>query len=194
MRWADDFIVRFQHRDEAMRFLDELLQRLAQFGLELHARKARLIEFDPFAAEQRRKRSQGKLETFDFLGFAHICGKKRSKGRFTVLCQTMRKRLQGKLQELKFELRRRLQAPIPEVGQWLRSVLLGHMRCYRVPMNAPALHRFRFQLIWFSWRSLKRRSQKSRVTWERMKRYAQRWLPPARICHSYLLRRMGVIN
>jgi group II intron reverse transcriptase/maturase len=194
VRWADDFIVGFQHRDEAMRFLDELRQRFAQFGLELHAEKTRLIEFGPFAAEQRRRRGQGKPETFDFLGFTHICAKKRSNGRFTVLRQTMRKRLQGKLKELKFELRRRLHAPIPEVGQWLRSVLLGHMRYYGVPMNAPALHRFRFQLIWLWWRSLKRRSQKTRVTWERMKRYVQRWLPPARIYHPYPLRRMGVIT
>jgi hypothetical protein len=194
VRWADDFIVGFQHRREAEQFLGELRQRLAQFGLELHADKTRLIEFGPFAAENRRRPGQGKPQTFDFLGFTHICGKKRSNGRFTVVRQTMRKRLQAKLKELKFELRRRLHAPIPEVGRWLRSVLLGHMRYYGVPMNAPALHRFRYLLEWYWWRSLRRRSQKTRMTWERMRRYMQRWLPPVRIYHPYPLRRMGVIT
>jgi hypothetical protein len=110
-----------------------------------------------------------------------------------VLRKTMRKRLQAKLRELKLEPRRRLHAPIPEVAQWLGSVLIGHMRYYGVPMNAPALYRFRFLLIRLWWRSLRRRSEKSRVTWERMGRYVQRWLPPTRIYHPYPLRRLGVI-
>jgi hypothetical protein len=194
VRWADHFIVGFQHRWEAEQFLAELRQRFAQFGLELHAQKTRLIEFGAFAAETRRRRGQGKPETFGFLGFTHICGRKRSNGRFTVLRQTIRQGLQGKLKELKSELRRRLHAPIPEVGQGLRSVLLEHMRYYGVPMNAPALHRFRSLLVWSWWRSLRRRSQKTRMTWERMKRHVQRWLPPVRISHPYPLRRMGVIT
>jgi RNA-directed DNA polymerase len=193
VRYADDFVVGFQHRDEAEQFWSDLRERFAQFGLELNAEKTRLIEFGPFAVERRRRRGQRKPETFDFLGFTHICGKKRSNGRFTVLRKTMRKRLQAKLRELKLELRRRLHAPIPEVGKWLRSVLVGHMRYYGVPMNTPALSRFRFLLIWLWLRSPRRRSQTSRMTWERMKRYVQRWLPPTRVYHPYPLRRLGVI-
>jgi group II intron reverse transcriptase/maturase len=193
-RWADDFIVGFQHRQEAERFLAELRDRFRKFGLELHAGKTRLIEFGPFAAENRRRRGQGKPETFDFLGFTHICAKKKSNGRFTVLRQTVRKRLQAKLAEVKYELRRRLHDPVPEVGQWLRSVLVGHMRYYGVPMNTKALRLFRYRLGWYWWRSLKRRSHKTNVTWERMQRLHQRWLPPARVYHPYPLRRLGVIT
>lgn len=194
VRFADDFVVGFQHRHEAQRFLSELRQRLAKFGLELHAQKTRLIEFGPFAASNRRRQGQGKPETFDFLGFTHICAKKRSNGMFTVIRQTMRKRVQAKLAEVKFELRRRLHDPVPEVGRWLRSVLTGHNRYYGVPMNSPAISLFRYRVIWLWYRSLRRRSHKTRVTGERMKRYVARWLPPARIHHPYPLRRLGVIT
>lgn len=194
VRFADDFIVGFQHRQEAEQFLDELRQRFATFGLELHADKTRLIEFGPFAAANRKRRGQGKPETFDFLGFTHICAKKRGNGRFTVLRQTMRKRLQAKLKELKFELRRRLHDPVPAVGKWLRSVLVGHMRYYGVSMNGQALALFRYRAIWLWYRALRRRSQKSRMTWERMQRLVERWLPPVRIYHPYPLRRLGVIT
>jgi group II intron reverse transcriptase/maturase len=194
VRFADDFVVGFQHRPEAERFLAELRQRFAKFGLELHADKTRLIEFGPFAVHNRRRRGQGKPETFDFLGFTHICAKKRSNGMFTVIRQTMRKRLQAKLAAVKHELRRRLHDPVPEVGRWLRSVLLGHMRYYGVPMNAPALYTFRYYVIWYWHRALRRRSHKTRVTWARMYRYVACWLPPVRTYHPYPLRRLGVIT
>ena len=122
------------------------------------------------------------------------CAKTRSTGRFTVLRQTIRSRLQAKLKQLKYELRRRLHDPIPEVGSWLRSVLLGHMRYYGVPMNSRALSLFRFRLIWYWRRSLRRRSHKTNMTWQRMRRLIQRWLPPARIFHPYPLQRLGVIT
>ena len=138
--------------------------------------------------------ADGPDEDYDFLGFTHICGKKRSNGRFTVLQQTMRKRLQAKLHEVKAELRRRMHDPVPEVGKWLKSVLVGHMRYYGVPMNSRALHLFRFQVVRLWCRTLRRRSQRSRTTWERMYRLAERWLPPARIYHPYPLRRLGVIT
>ncbi|MDT8318861.1 MAG: RNA-directed DNA polymerase, partial [bacterium] len=121
-------------------------------------------------------------------------GKKRSNGRFTVLRQTIRKRLQAKLKQVKTGLRRRLHDPVPEVGRWLRSVVGGHVRYYGVPMNGPALHLFRFQVGRLWYRSLRRRSQKARLTWERMRRLIDRWLPPARVCHPYPLRRLGVIT
>ena len=193
VRYADDFIVGFQHRAEAERFLVELRERFAKFSLELHPEKTRLLEFGPSAADNRRRAGQGKPETFNFLGFTHICGKKRN-GRFTVVRQTIRKRLQAKLSEVKTELRRRLHAPIPEVGRWLRSVVEGHLRYYGVPMNGPALFTFCFQVGRLWCRALRRRSQTARITWERMRRLIRRWLPPPRICHPYPLRRLGVVT
>jgi len=112
VRFADDFVVGFEHREEATRFLAELRERFAQFGLTLHPDKTRLIDFGRYAARNRRDRGDGKPETFNFLGFTHACSQTR-KGRFTVLRQTMRQRWQAKLREVKAELRRRLHDPIP---------------------------------------------------------------------------------
>ena len=194
VRFADDIVLGFQVKADAKRFWTELAERFRTFRLELHPEKTRLLEFGPFAAEHRKKRGQGKPETFTFLGFTHICGKKRSNGRFTVLRQTMRTRLQAKLSEVKAELTRRLPDPIPAVGTWLRSVVAGHIRYYGVPMNSPALSMFRFQVGRLWHRALSRRSQKGRVLWEQMRRLIERWLPPARVCHPYPLRRLGVIT
>jgi len=194
VRYADDFIVGFQHKSDAERFLEELRERFRKFRLELHPDKTRLLEFGPFAAKNRQRSGRGKPETFNFLGFTHICWKKRSNGMFTVLRQTMRKRLQAKLSTVKTELRRRWHDPIPVVGQWLRSVVQGHLRYYGVPMNSRALQVFRFRIGWLWHRALGRRSQTGRVTWERMRRLIEQWLPPARVCHPYPLRRMGVIT
>ena len=193
VRFADDILLGFQYRSDAERFRNELAERFRKFGLELHPDKTRLLEFGPYAIENRRRHGGGKPETFDFLGFTHICGKKRN-GRCTVLRQTKRKRLQAKLAEVKAELRRRMHHPVPEVGAWLRSVVRGHVRYYGVPMNSPALQLFRFQVGWLWHRALSRRSQTGRVRWDRMSRLIQQWLPPARICHPYPLRRLGVIT
>src|SRR5712664_72127 len=108
----------------------------------------------------------------------HICGKKRSNGRFTVLRQTIRKRLQAKLSEVKIELTRRMHDPTPEVGKWLRSVVGGHIRYYGVPTNGAALLTFRFQVGRLWHRTLSRRSQNAHVLWARMRRLIDRWLPP----------------
>ncbi len=194
VRYADDFIVGFQHQEEAERFIEELRERFAKFGLQLHSEKTRLIEFGPWAAENRRRKGQGKPQSFEFLGFRHICGKKRSNGRFTVYRQSMRKRLQAKLAEVKAELRRRMCRPVPEVGHWLSTVLTGHYRYYGVPMNTKALWLFRYRLAWLWRRSLSRRSQKARLLWQRMARLIDRYLPNPRIYHDYPLRRLGVIT
>jgi len=194
VRYADDIVLGFQVKSDAERFQAELVARLRQFALELHPEKTRLLEFGPYAAERRRRVGLGKPETFNFLGFTHICAKKRSNGRFTVLRQTMRKRLQAKLAEVKTELRQRLHEPIPILGQWLGRVVGGHIRYYGVPMNSPALHLFRFKVGRLWHRALCRRSQTGRVRWDRMRRLLQRWLPLARVCHPYPLRRFGVIT
>jgi len=187
-------VLGFQTEMEAKRFQAELEDRLRKFNLELHPDKTRLLEFGPFAANNRNRRGEGKPETFDFLGSTHICMRKRDNGRFTVLRQTIRKRLQAKLNEVKLELRRRMHHPIPKQGQWLRSVVGGHIRYYGVPMNHRALQSFRFQVAWLWQRAISRRSQNGRVLKDRMRRILDRWLPPARTCHPYPLRRLGVIT
>jgi len=194
VRFADDIVMGFEHKADAERFQRDLAERMARFKLELHPEKTRLVEFGPYATERRRRRGEGKPETFDFLGFTHICAKKRSNGRFTVLRQTIRKRLQAKLSDVKTELKRRMHLPVPEQGAWLRSVVGGHIRYYGVPMNNAALSTFRFQVGWLWMRSLRRRGQRHRLTWARMKRHIARWLPPARACHPYPLKRLGVIT
>jgi len=113
---------------------------------------------------------------------------------FTVLRQTIRQRLDKKLPEVKAELRKRLTDPVPEVGKWLASIITGHMLYYGVPMNAPALHLFRYRVAWLWHRSLSRRSQTGFVPWTRMERLNDRFLPKVRACHPYPLRRLGVIT
>jgi RNA-directed DNA polymerase len=185
VRYADDFVVGFEHRHEAEPFLVDLKQRFSQFGLELHPEKTRLIEFGRFAAINRDRRGQGKPETFDFLGFTHSCGKTRKTGSFVVLRRTMRKRMTAKLQGVKEELRRRRHATIGEQGKYLRAVVQGHLQYYAVPRNMPALQAFRRAIGRLWWKSLGRRSQRGRITWERMARILKYSLPRVRIYHPY---------
>jgi len=194
VRFADDIVVGCHSKADADQFRAELTERMRKFHLELHPEKTRLLEFGPYAIDQRQWRGEGKPETFNFLGFTHICVKKRSNGRFTVLRQTMRKRLQAKLNEVKAELQRRRHEPIPELGQWLQAVVRGHIRYYGVPMNRQALWIFRFQVGRLWHRALSRRSQNGRVLWDRMRRLITRWLPLPIVCHPYPLRRMGVVT
>ncbi len=184
VRFADDFVVGFQYREDAERFWSELRERFGKFNLRLQDDKTRLIEFGRYAAENRKRRGAGKPESFAFLGFLHVCDTTR-KGKFIVLRQTLRKRMQAKLKGIKEELRRRLQNPIPAVGQWLRTVLLGHYRYFGVPCNGRKLEAFRYQISWLWYRALGRRSQRHRLTTERMRRLAEKWLPLPRIVHSY---------
>jgi group II intron reverse transcriptase/maturase len=189
VRFADDIVMGFQFKADAEEFWKDLKERMQKFQLELHPEKTRLLEFGRHAAESRKKRGLGKPETFDFLGFTHICGKTK-RGKFAVIRQTVRKRLRAKLAAVKVELRRRMHSPVPEVGKWLRSVVGGHIRYYGVPCNRYALALFRFSVARLWHHVLARRSQNGRVHWERMKRLIDRWLPPAHICHSYPSRRV----
>src|SRR6266480_7129767 len=134
VRFADDIVAGFHSKADADQLRAELTERMRKFNLELHPEKTRLLEFGPYAIDSREWRGEGKPETFNFLGFTHICVKKRSNGRFTVLRQTIRKRLQTKLNEVKAELQRRMHKPIPELGKWLQAVVRGHIRYYGVPM------------------------------------------------------------
>jgi group II intron reverse transcriptase/maturase len=184
VRFADDFVVGFQHRHEAEQFLNALRERYAKFGLELHPDKTRLIEFGRFAEQNRGRRGEGKPESFNFLGFTHSCGWTQ-RGKFTVLRQTMRKRWQAKLRAVKTELRRRMHDPIPQQGAYLRAVALGHMHYYGVPMNGPALSAFSQELAFVWWRVLRRRSQGNHLPWRRMTPRVRYWFPHVRICHPY---------
>jgi group II intron reverse transcriptase/maturase len=192
VRYVDDFVIGFQYREQAEQCLAELQERFKKFNLELHPSKTRLIEFGRFAAERRKRRGEGKPETFDFLGFTHISGKDRKGGRFTVLRHTMRKRLQRKVQEVREELYRRRHEPIPVLGRWLQSVLTGHYRYYGVPNNSHRLSAFRYYIVRAWHFALRRRSQKDRMTWARTERLANRWLPAPQILHPYPAKRLGV--
>ena len=184
VRFADDIVVGFQHRSDAEQFQADLVERFARFNLELNAEKTRLIEFGRFAAQNRRRRGLGRPETFSFLGFTHICGKTRA-GRFALRRKTIAKKMAAKLREVNALLRQRRHWPIPEQGEWLGSVVRGHTAYYAVPGNIAAVSAFRKQVTRHWNRSLRRRSQRHRVTWERMGRLEARWLPAARITHPW---------
>ena len=184
VRYCDDFVVGFQHRKDAERFLADLRERFLKFNLELHKDKTRLIEFGRFAAQNRKSQGKRKPETFDFLGFTHICGKTEN-GKFMVLRHSIGKRIRAKLMKLKIELKRRLHNPIPVVAKWLRVVLLGHYRYYGVPGNSRKLQSFYFHVSRMWHKALLRRSQRHQLNWKRMDRLINRWLPRPRIYHSY---------
>ncbi len=184
VRYADDIILGFQHQAEADRFLENFRERLGRFGLELHPDKTRRIEFGRFAEQNRKRRGEGKPETFDFLGFKHISGKNRL-GRFTVRRKTIRKRMGVKLREVKQQLRERMHDPVRQTGQWLKSVVHGYFHYYAVPGNIDSLSAFRDRLTGHWWQTLRRRSQKRRLSWTRMLALADRWLPRPRVLHPY---------
>jgi len=180
VRYADDAVLGFEHKEEAERFLQVMRERLAKFGLELHPEKTRLIEFGRYAAPNRERRGEGKPETFDFLGFTHVCGKNGKTGYFVVRRKTVRKRMRAKLQALKAELRKRMHKPLVETGKWLQSVVRGYYQYHAIPGNSPSLGLFRERLL-RHWRHvICRRSQKRRLNWDRLGRLFDRWLPHPR--------------
>jgi RNA-directed DNA polymerase len=193
VRYADDFIVGFQHEGDARRFLDALRKRLGEFALSLHPEKTRLIEFGRFAAENRKRRGQGTPETFNFLGFTFICGKSR-RGKFLIKRKTRRDRMRAKLMEIRQELRRRMHQPIPVQGTWLMRVVKGYFNYHAVPTNREALVAFRDEVTRGWRRTLSRRSQKGALTWERMKSLADDWLPKPYILHPWPRQRLAVTH
>jgi RNA-directed DNA polymerase len=185
VRYADDTIVGFQHRSDADSFLSDLKERLARFSLTLHPEKTRLLEFGRFAARRRAKRGEGKPETFDFLGFTHICGTKRNGQGFQVRRKTQRKRRMAKLTAVAEELRSRRHQTIREQGQWLGAVLEGYYAYFAVPTNIASLRAMRHH-IKVRWRmALQQRSQRQRMGWRRMERLADRYLPQPSILHPW---------
>jgi RNA-directed DNA polymerase len=191
VRYADDIIVGFQYETDARRFWDAMRERLAEYSLSLHPEKSRLIEFGRFAADQRARRGLGKPETFNFLGFTFICGRSR-RGRFALKRKSRGDRMRATLQEIKKEMRRRMHQPIPEQGKWLRQVATGFFAYHAVPTNSRALHTFRHCVTDLWRRSLRRRSQKDRMTWSRIKKLAEDFLPQVRILHPWPHARFAV--
>ena len=185
VRYADDAVLGFENRDEAESLRRELQEQMRNVGLELHPEKTRMIEFGRFAESNRKRRGEDKPETFDFLGFTHMCGRTRTAGRFTVKRKTIGKRMRAKLQDLKQKLRQRMHEAIPKMGKWLQSVVQGHFQYYAVPGNAKRLQAFRDGVIRMWRHTLRRRSQKDRIDWERMERLVSRWIPSVRIKHPH---------
>jgi RNA-directed DNA polymerase len=183
VRYADDFIVGFQHRREAERFLHELQERFARFGLALHPDKTRLIEFGRFAADNRQRRGERRPETFDFLGLTHICSVTPQSGWFLVRRRTASKRLRAKLQAVKRALLAQRHQPIPEQGTWLRRVVCGYGNYHAIPGNMAAVAAFRAQSVRHWLHALRRRGQHHRLSWDRFAHLVARWIPKPKLLH-----------
>jgi RNA-directed DNA polymerase len=193
VRYADDFIVGFQHEHDARRFLDEMRERLGKFALSLHPEKTRLIEFGRFAAERRQRRGFGKPETFNFLGFTFICGKTRA-GKFQIKRKTRADRMRAKLKMVQEEMRRRMHQPIPDQGKWLYYVVSGYFNYHAVPTNSRALVAFRTEIARRWRRVLTRRSERTKLNWKQMKHLIDTWLPRPRILHPWPDKRFAVTH
>jgi group II intron reverse transcriptase/maturase len=191
VRYADDFIVGFQHERDACRFLDEMRERLGKFALTLHPEKTRLIEFGRFAAERRKRRGFGKPETFNFLGFTFICGKTRA-GKFQIKRKTRADRMRAKLKMVQEEMRRRMHQRIPDQGKWLCYVVSGYFNYHAVPTNSEALVAFRTEIARRWRRAITRRSERTKINWKQMKQLIDTWLPPPRILHPWPDKRFAV--
>ncbi len=194
VRYADDLVVGFQSRADAERFLAEFRERLVRFGLELHPDKTRLIEFGRFAVRERKRRGEGKPETFTFLGFTHFCGHLTSSGSFNVWRITAKKRMVAKLTVIKAELQSRKHHRTSEAGVWLRKVVQGYYQYHAVPGNTGQLRVFRRRVCRL-WRSvLVRRSQRAQVGWDRLNPLLDRWIPQPRVLHPYPDKRFDAIH
>jgi group II intron reverse transcriptase/maturase len=191
VRYADDVVVGFEREDDARCFWDAMRERLQKFSLTLHPDKTRLIEFGRHAAADRKRRGLGKPETITFLGFTFICGKSL-RGNFLLKRRSRRDRMKAKLKEVAGELRRRMHQSIPEQGAWLKQVVTGYFAYHAVPTNWAALGAFRYEITGRWWWTLRRRSQKSALTWARMQKLADDWLPKPRILHPWPYRRFAV--
>jgi len=185
VRYADDFVMGFQYRRQAEQFLKALQGRMQEFGLTLHPDKTRLLEFGRFAAENRKKRGQSKPETFGFLGMTHSCSRKRQTKRFLVRRKTSAKRLRAAIKKVKVTLIRGRHLPVAQQGKWLCRVVRGYYNYHAIPGNAAALETFRREVVRAWLHALRRRSQRSRMTWERFGRLVDLWIPQPQILHPH---------
>jgi group II intron reverse transcriptase/maturase len=198
VRYADDLVMGFQHRADAVRFLEQFKERLAKFGLELHPEKTRLIEFGRHAANKRKQWGKGKPETFTFLGFTHYCGRRYKTDTFTVWRITSKQRMVAKLKTIKVELRRRKHDRISQTGAWLRKVVTGYYQYHAVPGNIDQLRIFR-QRVNRLWRNVSGSSQSTRkeevgVTYSGFQQVDTHTSNPAPLSSSPLLRHSSFIR
>jgi len=185
VRYADDSVFGFQYKNDAERFLKDLVERMGKFGLKLHPDKTRLIEFGRFAEANRLKRGEGKPETFDFLGFTHSCSKTRN-GKFFIRRKTIKKRFVKKCKEVKQELKERMHDNVIETGKWLNSVIRGFQNYYAVPGNMNLVKSFYDQTTSAWLHTLRRRSQKGRnFTWKRFEKLIRWLIPRVRMIHPF---------
>jgi group II intron reverse transcriptase/maturase len=192
IRYADDTVIGLESKADAQRLLQALRERLAQFGLSLNEEKTRVVQFGRFAAPQRKAAGLRRPDTFEFLGFTHMCGKTRTHGRFVVQRQTSVTRLRSRLKQLKQVLRQRRHQPVSQTGQWLGQVYRGYTNYHGVPGNLHRLAIFRREAIRLWRQSLRRRSQGQAPSWARMRRLADRYIPPPRIVHPHPHQRLRV--
>jgi group II intron reverse transcriptase/maturase len=185
IRYADDFVIGFEHEADARACLEALGERLGNFGLNLHPKKTRLIEFGRGSASRREREGRGKCETFDFLGFTHVCGKTRRAQRFALKRITMASRMRRTLAAVKVQLERRRHDAVGQTGRWLTSVVRGWQQYHSVPDNYDRLEQFDKAVVKLWRRQLQRRSQrgKSRWPWKRLSRLVHKYLPRPRIIH-----------
>ena len=179
VRFADDWVVGFERLEDANRYKIALEERLKAFGLDLHPEKTRVIEFGKDARENRKRRGRGKPETFDFLGFTHICAWSQN-GRFWIRRKTIKKRFRATLKQVKVGLRKRMHWPLNAQGKWLRAVSTGYFNYHAIPGNTDTLRQWRTQVGRHWLHTLQRRSQKDRTRWDWFSSVANTWLPPAR--------------
>ncbi len=172
----------------------DLRERLAKFGLELHPEKTRLIEFGRFAESNWRRRGEDKPETFDFLGFTHMCGRARKSGAFVVRRKTAAKKMRAKLQAIKEQLRRRMHEPLNGTGKWLKSVFRGYFQYHAVQCNTPFLGVFRERLKQLWRQVIRRRGQQHRPKWNRLGKLFERWLPQPQVLHPYPHQRFDALH
>ena len=185
VRYADDGVLGFERREDAERFLEQLRERLRKFGLELHPEKTRLIEFGRYATERRERRGEGKPETFNFLGFTHICGTSHKTGYFTVHRRTIGKRMAAKLKDIRAKLRERMHGAPSTIGKWLAQVVRGYFQYHAIPGNWARLKAFRNDVLRLWRQALRRRSQRSRMSWSRFLQGLGSLLPPVQILQPY---------
>jgi RNA-directed DNA polymerase len=185
VRFADDAVLGFQYKEEAERFLADLREQLRNYGLELHPEKTRLIEFGRYATERRAKRGEGKPETFNFLGFTHICGKNHETGYFMVIRKTIGKRMAAKLKDIRQKLRKSLHAATGDTAKWLKSVVRGYFQYHAVPRNEQRMKAFRHEVLRMWWWQLRRRSQRTCWRWNKFMETLGNQIPKVEALHPY---------
>jgi RNA-directed DNA polymerase len=185
VRYADDFVIGFQYEHDGKAFHQALQNRLQQFGLKLHPDKTRLIEFGRFAVQNRAEKQLGKPESFQFLGFTHLCEKRKASQSFQLIRQSIAKRQRLTLDKIKTSLLEKSWMHVNDLGRWLRSVVQGYYNYFGVPGNKASLESFRSEICRSWHKVLRRRGNKKPTTWRRIRELIRCWIPSTRIVHPF---------